>query len=81
MDGTHPSLPSSSETFHQIPCFSPVGYSSIPGSRSRTISAFWSGPLYMRPGFAIVTACATLSSLAFGASALTSLTSFVKASR
>src|SRR5262249_49243620 len=35
-DGTQPSFPVSSETFHQMPSFSPVGYSVIPASRSRT---------------------------------------------
>jgi hypothetical protein len=35
-EGTQPSLPSSSLTFHQILSFSPVGYSVVPGSRSRT---------------------------------------------
>src|SRR5580765_5273537 len=81
VDGTQPSLPSSSLTFHHMPCFSPDGYSIMPGSRSRTTAAFWSGFSYIRPGLAMVTDCETLSALASGLICLTSSTSFVNACR
>src|SRR5882724_11872364 len=63
-DGTQPSLPSSSLTFHQILSFSPVGYRVVPGSRSRTILDLLFGCSYSLPGLAMVTDCWTLSVLA-----------------
>lgn len=36
LESTQPMLPSSSETFHQTPTLSPVGYSIMPGLRLRT---------------------------------------------
>src|SRR5712671_6963811 len=60
VDGTHPSLPSSSDTFQKSSCFSPDGYNIIPGSRSRTTFDLMLGSAYILPGFAIVTDCDTL---------------------
>src|SRR6185295_15447310 len=76
-DGTQPSLPSSSLTFHQIFSFSPVGYSVIPGSRSRTTVDLVSGFSYSLPGFAIVTDCDTLSAFALSVMPFSSFTSLV----
>src|SRR4029077_18636680 len=63
-EGTQPSLPSSSLTFHQILSFSPVGYSVVPGSRSRITLDLLLAFSYNLPGLAMVTDCWTLSVLA-----------------
>src|SRR5690606_39098688 len=58
---TQPRLPTSSSTSHIAPSLTPVGYSSMPGSRSRTAPPVPSADFSSRPGRARVTACAALA--------------------